>query len=61
MQLINAKVDERSKSLNLDRFADLAIVLQCQNGISYNFVMPVMKTKQAVWYVNNVYSGWVLA
>ena len=28
MQLINAKVDERSKGLNLGRFVDLAIVLQ---------------------------------
>ena len=28
MQLINAKVDDRSKGLNLGRFADLAIVLQ---------------------------------
>ena len=28
MQLINAKVDERSKGQNLGRFADLAIVLQ---------------------------------
>ena len=28
IQLINAKLDERSKGLNLGRFVDLAIVLQ---------------------------------
>ena len=49
MQLINAKVDERSKSLNLGRFADLAIVLQSVKIVFlYNYIMPVMKTNQAV-------------
>ena len=49
IQLINAKLDERSKGLNLGRFVDLAIVLQSINIVLlYNYIMPVMKTNQAV-------------
>ena len=49
IQLINAKLDERSKGLNLGRFVDLAIVLQSiKIVLLYNYIMPVMKTNQAV-------------
>ena len=49
IQLINAKLDERSKGLNLGRFVDLAIVLQSIKIVFlYNYIMPVMKTNQAV-------------
>ena len=49
IQLINAKLDERSKGLNLGRFVDLAIVLQSIKIVFlYNYIMPVMKTNQVV-------------
>ena len=49
IQLINAKLDEQSKGLNLGRFVDLAIVLQSIKIVFlYNYIMPVMKTNQAV-------------
>ena len=49
IQLINAKLDERSKGLNLGRFVDLAIILQSVKIVFlYNYIMPVMKTNQAV-------------
>ena len=49
IQLINAKLDDRSKGLNLGRFVDLADVLQSVKIVFlYNYIMPVMKTNQAV-------------
>ena len=49
IQLINAKLDERSKGLNLGRFVDLAIVLPSIKIVFlYNYIMPVMKTNQVV-------------
>ena len=45
IQLINVKMDEWSKGLNLGRFVDLSIVLQSvKMGFLYNYIMQFMNT-----------------